>query len=137
MRFNVTFRCSLPIDLEKHPAGEELADYLAAKFQECGLNIHVKDNYDDFAWWLEFADQSPAPWLLVGYVDDDDYQWLVQLHSGVSWLGRLFGRSDDKLREEVAEKLHDIVSKDSNFSTVRWHEGDFSEQGWSATPGSQ
>jgi hypothetical protein len=134
MKFNVTFRCALQIDLDKHPAGEELAEHLAAKFREHGLGIEVIDNYDDFAWWLEFKGRSSSPWLLVGYVGDGVYEWLVQINSGVSWLGRHFGRSDQTLREEVARKLQEVIGADANFSEIRWHQGDFSDDGWSTSP---
>jgi hypothetical protein len=134
MKFNVTFRCALPIDFNKNPAGEELAEFLAAKFREHGLNIHLEDNYEDFAWELEFKDRSPAPWLLVGYVDDDVYEWLVQINSGVTRIGRLFGRSDEKLREEVAETLHAIIKSASSFSDIRWHQGDFADAGCTPSP---
>src|SRR5262249_40787089 len=114
MKFNVTFRCALPVDFDKHPGGEELAEFLAMKFRGQGLEIHLEDNYEDFAWLLEFKKRSPAPWLLVGHVGDDVYEWLVQINSGVSWFGRLLGRSDEKLREQVAEELHRILTRDSS-----------------------
>lgn len=44
MRGNVTFRCSLPIDFDKHPPGEELAEWLAARLSECGLVTRGIDN---------------------------------------------------------------------------------------------
>lgn len=133
MKFNVTFRCTLPVDFDKHPAGEELAEFLAANLREQGLNIHVADNYEDFAWLLEFKESSPTPWILVGHVGEDVYEWLVQITSGVTWLGRLFGRSDKELREKVAEKLHSTIDSHSSFSDIRWHQGDFANAGW--TPG--
>ena len=130
MRFNVTFRCSVPMDLDSTPAGEELAEYLVARFGNHGLNIRVKDTYGDFAWWLEVKDRSPAPCLILGYVGDADYEWLLEM----SWLGRMFGRSDADLREDVALKLHDMLTQDANFSTVRWHEGECSDVDWTPTP---
>jgi hypothetical protein len=134
MKFNVTFRCTLPIDLDKHPTGEELAEFLVAQFCSAGLNIHIDDNSPDYAWSLKFKDRSSTPWLLVGYVGDDVYEWLAQINSGVGWFGRLRGRADDALREEVTLKLHDILTSDNNFSHIRWHTGDFGEPGWTPTP---
>jgi hypothetical protein len=134
MKFNVTFRCSLPIDFDKHPAGEELAAYIAAKLSEQGLNFQHIDNHEDFAWELVLKHRSPAPWLLVGYVDDDVYEWLVLIISGTHWFDRLFGRTDQELREAVAKKLHGILTTDPHFSDVRWHQGDFGEAGWTSSP---
>ena len=41
MRCNVTFRCTLPVDLDKHPPGEELAVYIADKMTQSGLKTSV------------------------------------------------------------------------------------------------
>lgn len=134
MKFNVTFRSTLPVDFNKHPAGEELAEFLASGIREQGLEILLTDNYEDFAWLLEFKDRSSSPWILVGHVDDGVFEWLAQINSGVNWLGRLFGRSDDESRQLVARKLHAVLSSDSRFSEIRWHEGEFSDEGWSPSP---
>jgi hypothetical protein len=133
MKLNVTFLCSLVIDSSQVPRGRELAEYLIAKFLEHGIEIRLVDNYDDFAWWLDVEGQPSHPWLLVGFVGDRD-GWLVQIRTGVGWMGRLIGRSDLPVRERVAQKLHAILSADLTFSGVRWHEGDFAEVGWSNAP---
>jgi hypothetical protein len=133
MKFNVTFRCTLLIDFDKHPAGLEMAEYLAAKLRKHDMEIHHIENYEDFAWELEFKGYS-GPWILVGYVGDGVFEWLIQIISGVTWVGRLFGRSDQDLREALARKLHLVMFEDANFSEIRWHQHDFGDEGWSATP---
>jgi hypothetical protein len=134
MRDNVTFRCRLPIDLDKHPPGEELAMYLADKMTQAGLPTRVIDNYNDFAWWLEGESSPPRPWVLVGYVGDGPAEWLVTINSGVGWLGRVLGRSDEAGRRQFADRLHAVLSADANFSDVRWHVGDWNDSGWSSSP---
>lgn len=134
MKFNVTFRSSLAVDFDQHPIGEELAEFLIAKLRDNGFNVVLSENSPDYAWELEFDEPSPAPWLLVGYVGDGDYEWLLQINSGISWLGRLLGRSDADLRKATAIKLHEILTNDAQFGEVRWHAGDFADSEWSAHP---
>src|SRR5262245_14760291 len=105
MRGNVTFRSTVPVDLGKHPPGEELAEYLAAKMTAAGLTTRVIDNYEDFAWWMESEGDSRMPWALLGYIDDNAAQWLIQINSSVGWLGRLMGRSDQEGRRLFTERL--------------------------------
>ena len=133
MKFNVTFQSTFPVDIDKHPRGEELADYLAARLRERGFEIVSVDNYDDFAWSLDFK-TTFSPWLLVGHVGDGVYEWLIQINSGIGWLGRFFGRSDQQLLQSVTKSLHTILTEDACFSEIRWHEGDFAEECWSRSP---
>jgi hypothetical protein len=66
MRGNVTFRSTVPVKLDKHPPGEELAEYLAEKMTAGGLKTRVIDNYEDFAWWIESEAEQRMPWALLG-----------------------------------------------------------------------
>ena len=134
MRSNVTFRSELPIDLDQHPPGEELAKYLAEGMSAAGLKTKVIDNYDDFAWWIESEAETRMPWALLGYVDDGPAQWLIQINSSVGWLGRLLGRSDEPGRRLFTERLNAMLTDDSVFSDVRWHLGEWSDTGWSSRP---
>ena len=102
MRGNVTFRCTLPIDLDKHPPGEELAEWIAARMTAGGLATRVIDNYEDFAWWIESESDQRMPWALLGYVGDGPAEWLLLINSSVGWLGRLLGRSDEAGRRPLA-----------------------------------
>src|SRR4051794_39515468 len=119
MKFNVTFRCSLPIDFEKHPAGEELADYIVAKLGERSLNFRCSENSPDYAWLLETQPETSKPTILIGHVDDGPHEWLAQVQSSVGLFGRMLGRSDQAVQEQIAKSMHDIFKSDSHFSDVR------------------
>jgi hypothetical protein len=134
MRDNVTFRSTVPVDLDKHPPGEELARYIADKLTESGMKIREIDNYEDFAWPIEFESDQTMPWAILGYVDDGAAQWLLQINSSVSWFGRLLGNSDEPGRRMFTERLHALLTNDSNFSDVRWHLGDWNHTDWTAGP---
>ncbi len=133
MRGNVTFRCTLPIDLDKHPPGEELAEWIAARMTAGGLATRVIDNYEDFAWWIESESDQRMPWALLGYVGDGPAEWLLQINSSVGWLGRLLGRSDEAGRRLFSARLHAVLTGDPAFSDVRWHVGEWSEPGWAGS----
>lgn len=134
MRANVTFRSTIPVDLDQHPPGEKLAQYIADKMTQSGLKTRVVDNYDDFAWWIESESEQRMPWALLGFVDDGSAEWLLQINSSVGWLGRVFRRSDEDGRRLFTERLHAILSNDPSFSDVRWHVGEWGESGWTASP---
>jgi hypothetical protein len=92
-------------------------------------------------WPNDFArmDRGPkgttiGPWVLFGYVGDDEYEWFAQVQSSVGWFGRLLGKSDRAEREQVARILHQLLTSDPTFRTVRWHQGDFAEENWVAEP---
>lgn len=134
MRSNVTFRCKLPIDLDKHPPGEELAEWLAAQMSARGLPTRVIDNYEDFAWWIESESDMPMPWALLGYIGDGPAEWLIQINSSVGWLGRLLGRSDEAGRRVFSERLQAVLVDEPAISDVRWHVGEWSDSGWTSNP---
>jgi hypothetical protein len=134
MRGNVTFRCTLPIDLDKHPPGEELAEWIAARMTEGGLVTRVIDNYEDFAWWIESESATRMPWVLLSYIDDDPADWLLQIISSVGWLGRLLGRSDEDGRRVFTERLQAVLAGNPAFSDVRWHVGEWGDSGWASVP---
>ena len=134
MRGNVTFRSTVPVNLDKHPPGEELAEYLAEKMTAGGLKTRVFDNYEDFAWWIESEAERRMPWALLGYVNDGPAEWLIQINSSVGWLGRLLGRSDKEGCRLFTERLQTMLTSDPQFSDVRWHVGEWSDSGWSSDP---
>ena len=134
MRGNVTFRCTLPVDLDKHPPGEELAEWIAARMTAGGLVTRVVDNYEDFAWWIESESNWRMPWALLGYIGDGPAEWLLQINSSVGWLGRLLGRSDEEGRQLFSERLHAVFASEPAFTDVRWHFGEWSKPGWASVP---
>ena len=134
MRCNVTFRCALPVDLDKFPPGEELAFYIADKMTQSGLKTSVVDNYEDFAWWIESESNQRMPWALLGYIGDGVAEWLLQINSSVGLFGRLLGKSDKQGTRVFAERLQAVLSNDPSFSNVRWHLADWGRPDWSSSP---
>jgi hypothetical protein len=131
MRLNVTFQTRLPFDIDSQPIGEAVAQDIAVKLRERGVEVAEPDNYEDYSWILE----SPnGPYMLVGYVGDGESEWLAQVHSSVGKLGQLFGKTDRPECERIAAALHAVLSGDNQTSSVRWHEGEFSETGWTEQP---
>jgi len=132
MRYNVKFQSS--ISEKEPPLGENLARSIVAAHRSKDVDIELIDSYEDFAWWLEGSGNKPRPWILVGFVDDGAYQWLLQINSGSSWFQRLRGRTDAEQRDSIALAVHDILTQGEDFSNIRWHEGDFADENWTDCP---
>jgi hypothetical protein len=120
--------------MDAHPKGEELAKYIYEKLEQKGLKIFNFDNYDDFAWSVSVGSDKVKPWLLTGYVGDGDYEWLIQINSGVGFFGKLMGKNDFLERDNIATKLDEILKAEAIFSIIRWHEGDFAKGDYSNAP---
>ncbi len=134
MRFNVSFRCTLPVILDAHPIGRELADYLAQHLRQAGADVAPPEVYDDSAFIIESGEERNGPYLLLGYVGQKEVEWLVEVHSRFGFVGRLMGRSDMPERKRFALQVHQLLQKNDFFQEVRWHEGDATEAGWTAAP---
>ncbi len=133
MRLNVTFQTCLRFDMDEQPIGSAVGRRIAERLRGLGLAALIPENHEDFAWSIDFGDQ-PGPYLLVGYVGDEDFQWLAQVYSGIGWFGRLRGRSDQKECESIALALHRALTTDETVTSIRWHDGEFSETGWRSEP---
>ena len=134
MRHNVTFRSSFPLDQSAHPVGEELAKYIYSKLSEQNFVLSDFDNYGDFAWSANVSIEGSKPWILTGYVGDDDYEWLLQINTGVGFFKKLFGKSDEDKRNRIAEAVDGLLKNEQHFSVIRWHLGDFSQGDYSDKP---
>ena len=134
MKLNVTFKTKQAIDLEAHPPGEELAQRIAATLRAKGIDVGEIDNHNDFAWSIDCQLGGHKPWLLVGYVNDDPYDWLALVNSGYGFVAsKLLRKSDLPARERLAVVLNEALAQDTEVHDVRWHQGEFGD-GWSATP---
>ncbi len=135
MRLNVTFRCSLPLDDTAHPVGEELAEYLSRRFSDAGIPITKIDNYEDFAWLMDTTRDGKELFLLLGFVGDGDYQWLMQIDEYASSFWHIFRRNQAIVqREALAPIVHQTLQTDENISAIRWHVGDFAEENYTSSP---
>ncbi|MCZ2343753.1 MAG: hypothetical protein LC104_18445 [Bacteroidales bacterium] len=137
MRRNVTFRSTVPVDLDQHPPGEELAEYIAEKMTATGLKARIVDVYANSAWWIKLEAEQRMPWALLGYINDGPAEWLLQIYSSVGWFGWLLGRSDESERRLFTGRLQALLVGDPHFRDVRWHSGVWSDSGWSSNPAEQ
>ena len=133
-RFVVTFRSNLQIDSELSPKGEELAEYLHAALVSKSFQVAEVDVHEEFGWSIDLAPRGRAPWLLLGHVGAESYDWLCCVNSGVGWLGRLIGRSDHAERIRLAGAVHEVLTQAPVFSEIVWWKGAFGEGQGCSTP---
>jgi hypothetical protein len=133
MKTNVTFQTTIPVDMESYPFGEELARELLERMVRAGIPAHGLDNYNDFGWIIETSPKLSCPYVLLGYVGDGPFQWLLQIHPRIGFFARLFGKSDPTQLDHLAETLHRILAQSDDFSDIRWHAGEFGP-GYSPNP---
>ncbi len=134
MKFNVTFQSTIAIEYENYPLGKELAQCLTQRLRQKGIEVSEVGSHQDFAWSITTGLAGRGPYLLLGFIGDGVYQWLIQIHSGIGWFGRIAGKSDLVLREKVARELQRILVSEPIFSDIRWHEAAFGDTGWSEAP---
>ena len=134
MRLNVTFRCSLAFDDTAHPIGEEFAEYLSQRFSNAGVPISKIDNYNDFAWSMDTIRNGAKLFLLLGFVGDGDFEWLLQINEYSSFW-RIFRRNQAIAeREAIAQIVSQTLQADGTISMIRWHVGDFADKNYTSSP---
>ena len=133
-RLNVTFRCSLQFDDTAHPIGEEVAEYFSRRFSEAGIPISKIDNYNDFAWSMDTNRNGAKLFLLLGFVDDGDFQWLLQINEYSSFWSIFRRNQSIAEREAISQIVNKTLQADGSVSMIRWHVGDFSEDSYTSTP---
>jgi hypothetical protein len=122
----VVFQCHIATDPEILPPGRELAEFLAERLRQEGLDVYVVNKYLETEWLLAWRGFWPAPWLHVGRGANSDF-WHITIVCGESAVSQFFGRSDQELRSLVIEKIRAILAGDSRFSDVYWSESESSE----------
>ncbi|QDT07777.1 hypothetical protein K227x_62050 [Rubripirellula lacrimiformis] len=134
-RLNVTFRCDLPFDDTSHPVGEEVAEYLSRRFSDAGVPITKIGNYEDFAWSMDTKRNGKKLYLLLGFVGDGDDEWLMQINEYASSFWHIFRRNQAlPEREAISLFVDRALQTDENISVIRWHVGDFAEEGYTPSP---
>ncbi len=133
-RLNVAFRCSLQFDDTAHPIGEEVAEYFSRSFSEAGIPISKIDNYNDFAWSMDTNRNGAKLFLLLGFVDDGDFQWLLQINEYSSFWSSFRRNQSIAEREAIAQIVNQTLQADGTISMIRWHVGDFSEESYTSSP---
>lgn len=121
---NFTFKSDYPVDLALQPVGKELAFYLKDRFTQAGLIIDDIDNYDDIGWSLDTVIDNRKFFLQLGYLNDGEYQWLIQIRDYVTGFWDLFKRKRKKaIYIELATRVHGILDKDPAIYQLARHEG--------------
>src|SRR4051794_2900661 len=106
LRNNVTFRTSIPFDVNLHPVGEEVASHLAIALESlCGLSASI-DIWRDSGFELDVEINGKRMHFAFVYVEDRRFQFYGQIGSYVGWLRRLFGYRDQDEEQILIRALH-------------------------------
>lgn len=123
---NFTFKSDYPVDLNLHPVGEELAYYLMNRFTQAGVTIDEMDNYDDIGWSLGTVIDNRKFFLLLGYLNDGEYQWLIQIREDVTRFWDLFKRKrNEAICQELARRVYSVLEKEPAIYQLARHEGNY------------
>lgn len=133
IKLNVTFHCSLPC-ADAHPYGEEVAIYLGEQLAERGVSGIKIDNWRDCGWSIDLTFENKDFYLAIGFVGDGDFDWLLQIQENRKLLDFIRRKDSMAERGRVAELLHELLRSDNSFSEIKWHSGDFTEEGFSSSP---
>ncbi len=131
-----SFRSSLRDDPQQHPKGLSIAEFIKAGLEKDGYRTSALDNYNDIAWSLDVRINGARVWFFVGFLGLEAAEWQLITCSGLSFWQRLFGRKDEKERQELAVAIHRLLSQSDTFSSIKWSRT-FSPKGqfeWRASP---
>jgi hypothetical protein len=98
--------------------GEELADFLSAKFREGGLDPNVIE--EDWGWMVELK-ADPFPLWLGCSNHGDDGDWLVFIEPSQPEIRKWLKKIDT--REKVAavtQRLEQILGDDGGATNLTW-----------------
>jgi PAS domain-containing protein len=121
---NFTFKSDYPVDLNLHPVGEEFAYYLKDRFTQAGVIIADIDNYDDIGWSLDTVVDDKKFFLLLGYLNDGEFQWLIQIREYVTRCLDLFKRKRNEAAcQELAKRVYSLLENEPAIYQLARHEG--------------
>ena len=135
LRTFVAFVATFPTDRgeDDSPAGKELADFVAAKLRNAGVDVHGPEEREGWAWDITANVNGTPIDTIVGFVDDMDSasprQWLITNDSRMGLWSRMFGSRDRWNKRESAlrrycETLHATLTSDPRFSHILWYDNE-------------
>lgn len=121
------------------PAGQLLADFLAAQLKSAGIETLGPYDREGWAWDISANVDSTPIATIVGLVDDMDSapprQWLITNDATVDIWSRLFAFRTKREQTELSirrycEAIHAILVSDERFSHILWyHKATFDRPG--------
>lgn len=135
LRTYVGFVADFPTDRgeDDSPAGKELADFVATRLRNGGIDVKGPEEHEGWAWDLTANSDGTRIDTIVGLVDDwtptPPRQWLITNDSEVGFWNRIFGSKERVDQREAAlrqycEVLHAALIGDRRFSQILWYNKD-------------
>lgn len=131
MRRMALFRTSMFPDetkalenLEYYKSGKYLAEYLASRLKEQGIDV-TDVGPEDWGWYVELGGDFGLIQVGCAKVDDSLDQWLIHTHEskGIEkWFSRLKGKVG--LEPEVIRALARILNDEPRFRNAGWIDDD-------------
>ena len=124
MRTFVSFETDFPHDT--NPPGQELAQYLCEGLKSSRFEVDGPKNREDWAWDLLLTNDNYQIESIVGFVNDEPFQWLITTHLHLSLWRRLFAGKSFKTQAQKELKryclaINKLLSSE-RFGSVRWYE---------------
>jgi hypothetical protein len=141
LRTYVGFVADFPADRgeDDSPAGKELADFVATRLRDDGIDVEGPEEREGWAWDLTATSNGTRIDTIVGLVDDwtstPPRQWLITNEPTAGFWSRIFGsktRVDERHQtlRHYCEALHAALIGDRRFSHILWYNKDtFDEPG--------
>ena len=121
MRHILTFKAILSESSENdHPKGYSICKFLEEELSKRNLEVGYLNNYRDIAWSVDCQINDKPVFFFVGYLGTKQTDWQLIVCSHASFLKRLFGHNDENERKQLAEGIHEILSKDKRFTELKW-----------------
>jgi hypothetical protein len=123
LRTFVSFEADFPTD--GHPAGRELADFLADAIRKQGFAVLAPRNREDWAWDITYRTKNVSVETIVGFSDDGPRQWQIHNYAPLPFFQRLIRRDDhyrQTLLRSYCEAIDNAIKRDGRFRTIRWYD---------------
>jgi len=143
MKTIVSFNSDFPTVSENEmPVGLELSQYIYKALTKAGYQIVGPNDREGWAWDFVVQKEGYQIEAILGYVSDNQLQWLITTHAHFSLINKVFGRkvAMEKSKLEMSDfcgVINDSLS-DEKFSHIRWYAQDSFDNNeldkWSSSP---
>ena len=132
MRTIATFQSSAFNTSESKPSfinpgcfGDDLAQWLIARFRETGAPTDDGPGQEDFGWYFNFEVPEGSHTCVVGLRPgeaDSAPDWVVWVERARGLIGSMFWRRQRGIAPSAIALLHEVLSHEPGVTTLRWHE---------------
>lgn len=139
MRTHVTFQASFPKEgTPDAPAGQALAQHLAAQLGAAGYTTEPPQVYEGYAYQFGCRQDRQAFAVFTALVDDGVQEWIVYAEPKVAAVGRLLQKvgiggtssADSPALEALCTAIHTALRSDPGVRSIRW----YTTAGWDENP---